>query len=163
MPKRGMTHVPNFATERVLAAVAAIPIEEFSPPDIHALVPDLSSVVVSQVLAFKSQQGALTRIRRGYYRKGGTKIRPQRAPLGLISEAVWATLDTDPKRKFMRLAEITGKVESFIGRPGFSAYNSVSTVLSIWYRDGHLERIGKRGEYGYRLREGIAARPVASA
>jgi hypothetical protein len=163
MMGRTGVHVPNFATERVLAAIAAIPTEEFYPVDIYRHVPDLKRETVRTVLKLKTKQGALTRTRSHGYRKGGIRIQAQNLPSGLVAQAVWTVFFTDSERRFMRLAEIVGEAETVIGRPGISIYAATNVILHLWHRSGHLERIGTRREYAYRLRKGITARPVIKA
>jgi len=158
--KAGVVQVPNYATERILAAIATIPTEEFGFADVYRQVSDLRVGTVRAILCFKARQGGLTRVDRGRYRKGGTKLPQQHLPMAIIAEAVWAVLYTNTERKFMRLTEVVGEAETFIGRPGVSIYFGVNGVLSRWFYDGYLERVGKYHEYGYRLKSDTTERPV---
>ncbi len=162
MPKKGCIRTPDPVTEEVLAVIASIPeCLQFKTDDILGRLPLREREQIADVLCSKTRQGSLTRIGRGLYQKGGTRIKSS-LPLGLVAEGVWAVLATDPERKFRRLPEIVGDAETYVGRPQVRLYHHVSSILCRWHRSGHLERTGKQREYAYRIKEGVTERPITS-
>jgi hypothetical protein len=160
MPAKGCVRVPDPVTEDVLRVIAGMSEREvFGTEHIHAKLPRLKLDQIRAVLREKTRQGALDRVGRGLYRKGGTRVKTS-TPKGLVPEAVWATLLTN-SGKSVGLAEIVGEVEAHICRPGYSAYRTVAAILSRWHRDGHLRCVGKKNNFTYRLKEGITERPLS--
>jgi hypothetical protein len=158
MPKKGCTRTPDPTFEDVLAVIARMKDHEvFSIEQVRSRTPHRTYRQVLAVLRYKTKQGALDRVGPGQYRWGGVRIKTT-SPKGLVAEAVWAVLFTAPKP--MRLGEIVGEAESYIGRPGVSIYGPTACVLYSWHKDGHLERTGQQGEYAYHLKPGVTERPV---
>lgn len=160
MARKGKRQIPNHATEHILAAIASLTTEEFIPGDIVQRVPDINRHTVYRILQLKKKQGALRSVGYARYSRGGISIPLVRISAGVASDAVWTVLFTDPERRFWRCRRVAGEMEGLIGRPEYDGLRSTSAILSSWYRDGFLERKGRRGEYGYRLKPGITERPL---
>ncbi|MCC6934661.1 MAG: hypothetical protein IT406_03190 [Candidatus Yanofskybacteria bacterium] len=162
MSRKSGVHTPNAAYERIAAAIQAFPLgTEFSPKDIQTAAPGVPRGSIHMFVSAKHRSRWLERTARGKYRVGGVRIKTT-LPMGIIAEAVWAVLFTERSRRYLRLAEITGEAEEFVGRPGVSLYHGVARTLFTWHRNGHLERTGKRREYRYRVKEGVTERPVCT-
>lgn len=155
---KGTVHMPNAATERVLAVIVALGAEEFTAADIAARIPDLSVPQVRAVLSRKCAQGGLQRTGRDRYRRRG----PLRTtlPQSSVAEAIWAALFTAPRDTPLQSGDITGEAESYLGRPDVSLQRNVASTLNTWTRQGFLQRTGRRGQYAYRVAPGVTERPV---
>lgn len=160
MAKPGI-HTPNAITERTLAVLAELEKQEFAVRDVLRREPSISYRQCYSVICHRLLTGALDKVRRGVFIQGGIRMRT-RLPHAQVAEAVWAALWTSREQKPMRLAEIVGEAEAYIGRRGLSVYRTVPGILTCWFRSGHLERTGKRLEYAYRLKSGVKERPVAT-
>lgn len=157
MSVKGCVRVPNPVTEDVLRAIAQMgDQEEFGIKEVHARLLHRTQKQITSVLQNKFESGALDRIGRGRYRKGGTRMKT-RIPAGVVTEAVWAVLFTDPDCQPIPSTEIVGEVEVLTGRSVNPT--SVRAVLTCWHRDEHLERFGKKREYAYRLKDGVTQQP----
>lgn len=163
MRTRGMPCHPTYLTERMMDIIRSLPSDEFSVSELHALMPDCARSSLWPALTKKVAHGCLVRSGRGRFRVVHRTKRHQNLPLGVVVEAVWAVLSTDPQRRFMSRADIVAEAEAYLGRPGVSLMRSVSGPLTYWHRDGFLERIGSRRDYRFRLREGVTERPVLTA
>ena len=160
--ERGVVQVPNFATERIKEAITTFAHRPFSIQEVHEQVPDIPRHTVTSVVGRKEKMGYLERIAHGVYRDTAGICIKTSLPSGLIANALWMVLFTDPGRRFKRLAELVCEVEEYIGRENVSVYHQVSTTLSRWYRGGFLDRTGPHLLYAYRLKEGIVERPVTT-
>lgn len=160
MPKRGVCHVPNAATERVLNVIASFTEEEFAPMDVRRLVPDLPWTTVNNILSLRARLGILLRVRHGRYRKGGTRLPLKSIPSAMAAQALWTVLFTDPERRPRLGTEIAADAESLVGRPDYDGCDTFLRILLSWHRSGHVERTGPCGQYRYLLREGVSERPV---
>jgi hypothetical protein len=162
MSRAGGPHTPNAPFERIAAAIRSLPHgTEFGCQDIHPLVSDLRRGTVNCFFSLKRKAGWLDQVTPGKYRIGGVLIKTT-LPMGLVAEAVWAVLFTSKDQKPLRMPEVVGEAEAYVNRPGVSLYGTAGSVLRSWHRSGYLERTGNRGEYAYRLKDGITERPVTT-
>lgn len=156
---RHRTHRVTATTEQVIAVIASLEHRDFSVIEVIARLPHLDRRSIIATIVAKMRQGWLQRVTKGRYRMSGARIRT-RLPQAIVAEALWATLSTDPERRFKRLGELVEEAETFLDRPGVSLYHSLAPHLTDGHKHGWLERTGRHGHYAYRLAEGVIERPV---
>lgn len=146
-------------TAEILTIVAQLPDgNAFTTADILRRLPHLRRQQIKLVLTGKARAGILERTQHGRYRKRTTPMAVSGVAEGAVSEALWNVLKEN-RNQSLRLTELVVQVTSKLGQPGVSLYHSVSYVLYHWHRHGHLDRIGIRYQYRYRLKPKTIRKP----
>jgi hypothetical protein len=157
----GVTRPLTHSAKRIREAIDALGVIPFSVQDIMSKT-DCSVPTISYNIGKYIKAGKIQKVDGGQYqKKNGEPLPLGQLSKGLVVTAVWEALNESRDRFLTRsdiiaLASHRAEVDqSLLG-------GSTSMILTFWYRDGHLIRMGVAPGYLYQLKPSVTERPVTS-